>query len=47
MAHEPELLAIGQTAFASARLSSWRLLGTVAGDCVTAEQVRAFELLAV
>jgi phage/plasmid-like protein (TIGR03299 family) len=41
MAHELETMANGQTAFVSARLSAWHQLGTVADDCMTAEQVMA------
>jgi phage/plasmid-like protein (TIGR03299 family) len=41
MAHELETMANGQTAFVSARLSAWHQLGTVANDCMTAEEVMA------
>ncbi|MGI5525821.1 DUF932 domain-containing protein [Micromonospora sp. CA-259024] len=39
MAHELETLANGQTAFASARVTAWHQLGTVAAECMTAEEV--------
>ena len=41
MAHELETMTNGQTAFVSARLSAWHQLGTVADDCMTAEEVMA------
>lgn len=41
MAHELEIVANGQAAFVSARLSAWHRLGTVTDDCMTAEDVIA------
>ena len=45
MAHELETLANGQTAFATARVSAWHQLGTVADDAMTAEDLLAKALL--
>ena len=39
MAHELEILAGGQTAFASARLSAWHQLGTITEDTMTADEI--------